>query len=101
MAWLATVAIVLSVAQEQWNGPAGTPRCGDIYTDWVENFAAGERAFFMESCSYVCDGNDCDVVGGFDPKYCFSCAVKGPGGKGAFAAGNDHTADGFIGIKYI
>ena len=79
---LATVAIVLSVAQEQWNGPAGTPRCGDIYTDWVENFAAGERAFFMESCSYVCDGNDCDVVGGFDPKYCFSCAVKGPGGRG-------------------
>ena len=68
---------------EQWNGPASTPRCTDKWQRWTDDFAAGERAIRMYSQSYVCDGNDCDVVGAFSPKYAFQCATKGPGGAGS------------------
>ena len=77
---------VLGEEKEQWNGPANTPRCTNKLKSWTEDFAAGERAITMSSRSYVCDGNDCDVVGAFSPKYSFMCATKGAKGAGSTLA---------------
>ena len=40
----------------------------------------------MFSQSYVCDGNEPDVVGAYSPKYSFACATKGPGRQGSTLA---------------
>ena len=78
---LALLAVASAEPKEQWNDPAGAPKCVDKWQKWTDGFAAGERAITMFSQSYVCDGNDCDVVGAYSPKYSFACATKGPGGQ--------------------
>lgn len=83
---LALLAVACAVPSEQWNGPANTPKCENKWQRWTDSFAAGERAITMFSESYVCDGNDCEVVGLFSPKYSFACATKGPAGKGSTLA---------------
>ena len=82
---LALLAVASAEPKEQWNGPAGTPKCVDKWQKWTDGFAAGERAITMFSQSYVCDGNDCDVVGAYSPKYSFACATKGPRRPGVHA----------------
>ena len=83
---LALLAVASAEPKEQWNGPAGAPKCVDKWQKWTDGFAAGERAITMFSQSYVCDGNDCDVVGAYSPKYSFACATKGPDGQGSTLA---------------
>ena len=83
---LALLAVASAEPKEQWNGPAGAPKCIDKWQKWTDGFAAGERAITMFSQSYVCDGNDCDVVGAYSPKYSFACATKGPDGQGSTLA---------------
>ena len=77
----------LSLTGEQWNGPAGTPRCEDqadnLVTSWKNNFNVGERAFLLQSQSSICQGVDCDQEGGFEAKYAWRCAAKGQGGVGS------------------
>ena len=83
---LTLLAVACAEPSEQWNGPVGALKCTDKWKRWTDGFAAGERAITMYSQSYVCDGNDCDVVGAFSPKYSFACATKGPAGKGSTLA---------------
>ena len=75
---LALLGVASAEPKEQWNGPAGAPKCIDKWQKCTDGLAAGERAITMFSQSYVCDGNDCDVVGAYSPKYSFACATKGP-----------------------
>ena len=68
---IALALATLSVTREQWNGPPNTPRCEELSENlldsWVNDFAAGERAFNLQSQSYICEGVDCDGDGGFSP----------------------------------
>ena len=84
---IALAVATLGVTKEQWNGPPGTPRCEELSENllesWKNDFAAGERAFALQSQSYICEGVDCDGDGGFFAKYAWKCAAKGNGGVGS------------------
>ena len=80
--FITLLTAALGESGEQWNGPTNTPSCTDKWKSWTDDFAANERAIYMFSQSYICNGNDCDVSGAFSPKYAFMCATKGPSGKG-------------------
>ena len=75
------VLTVLGLTGEQWNGPEGAGRCGNLGALWTKEFDVGERAFMLQSQSYICEGVDCDGDGGFFAKYAWKCAAKGSGGK--------------------
>ena len=81
---IALALATLGVTREQWNGPPDTPRCEELSENlldsWKNGFAAGERAFNLQSQSYICEGVDCDGDGGFFAKYAWKCAAKGMGG---------------------
>ena len=84
--WLITVTAMLTVLgldKEQWNGPEGAKRCDNLGALWEKEFDVGERAFMLQSQSYICAGVDCDGDGGFFAKYEFKCAAKGSGGVGS------------------
>ena len=87
------VLAVLGLTKEQWNGPSDAERCGDLLATWRDNFDAGERAFFLQSQSFICGGVDCDEDGGFDAKYKWKCAAKGAGGVGSL-----DIADPYVGL---
>lgn len=91
MATAFLLAAALGEPGEQWNGPEGSPRCDSevkykIWDSWTNDFAANERAIYMQSESYICEGRDCSVDGAFSPMYGFMCATKGPGGAGSNVA---------------
>ena len=80
--WL-FVLTVLGLEKEQWNGPEGAKRCDGLDDFWENEFDVGERAFMLQSQSYICAGVDCDGDGGFFAKYAWKCAAKGSGGVGS------------------
>ena len=70
MATAFLLAAALGEPGEQWNGPEGSPRCDSevkykIWDSWTNDFAANERAIYMQSESYICEGRDCSVDGAF------------------------------------
>ena len=84
MAIISTIFALGAITGEQWNGPADAPVCKDLLGKWKNDFAAGERAFVMQSQSYTCQESSCmpgSTMGDFEAKFASNCMVKASGGR--------------------
>jgi hypothetical protein len=84
MAIISRLFALGAITGEQWNGPADAPVCTDLLGKWENDFAAGERAFIMQSQSYTCQESSCmpgATMGDFEAKFASNCMVKASGGR--------------------